>query len=110
MFAGVLLAADISGNWAGTLQAGDTPVPLTFALKQDGEKLTGTVTHPEGPSLSLNEGKVQGDKLSFFVTAEMNGTPTKFIGNGVIKGEEITLTLKADGGPDFPPAILKRTK
>ncbi len=110
MFAGALLAADISGNWSGTLQAGDSPVPLSFALKQDGEKLTGTVTHPDGPPLTLNEGKVQGDKLSFFVTAEMNGTPTKFIGNGVIKGEEIALTIKTEGGPDFPPTVLKRAK
>jgi hypothetical protein len=110
MFTGALLAGDISGNWSGALQAGDTPVPLTLALRQDGEKLTGTVTHPHGPALSLNEGKVQGDKLSFSVTGEMNGTATKVVGNGVIKGEEITLTIKADGGPDFPPTVLKRAK
>ena len=110
IFTGLLLASDISGNWTGALQAGDNPVPLTFAFKQDGEKLTGTVTHPDGPPLTLNDGKVTGDKLSFYVTAEMNGTPTKFTGEGVIKGEEITLTIKADGGVDFPPTVLKRVK
>jgi hypothetical protein len=109
VFAGLALAADISGNWSGTMQAGDSPVPLTFAFKQDGEKLTGTVTGPGGP-LELNEGKVVGDKVTFFVTADMGGTPTRFISEGVIKGEEITLNIRADGGMDFGPTLLKRIK
>ena len=109
VFVGVALAADISGNWAGTMQAGDNPVPLTFTFKQDGEKLTGTVTGPAGP-LEINEGKVAGDKVTFFVQADMGGTPTKFISEGVIKGEEISLNIRADGGMDFGPTILKRVK
>ena len=109
VFAGLALAADISGNWSGTMQAGDSPVPLTFAFKQDGEKLTGTVTGPGGP-LELNEGKVVGDKVTFYVQADMGGTPTKFISEGVIKGEEITLNIRADSGMDFGPTLLKRIK
>ena len=108
LFAGAALAADISGNWSGNLQTGDNPVPLTFAFKQAGEKLTGTVTHPQSPPLPLSEGKVVGDKVSFFVMAEMNGGPTKFICEGTLKGEEITLNIKAEGGPDFGPTLLKR--
>ena len=109
VFAGVALAADISGDWSGTLQAGDNPVPLTFTFKQDGEKLTGTVTAPSGP-LPINEGKVAGDKVSFFVQVDMGGTPTKFISEGVIKGEEISLNIRADSGMDFGPTVLKRVK
>ena len=103
------LAADITGNWTGTLQAGDNPVPLTFAFKQDGEKLTGTVTGPGGP-LPLNDGKVTGDKISFYVQTDMNGSPTKFMSEGTIKGEEITITIKAEGGPDFAPTVFKKVK
>jgi hypothetical protein len=110
IFAASALAADISGNWSGTLQAGDSPVPLTFAFKQDGAKLTGTVTHPQSPPLPLSEGKVVGDKVSFFVMADMNGGPTKFLSEGVIKGDEITLNIAAEGGPDFGPTLLKRVK
>jgi hypothetical protein len=109
IFAGAALASDISGNWTGTLQAGDNPVPLTFEFKQAGEKLTGTVTGPGGP-LALNDGKVTGDKISFYVQTDMNGSPTKFVSEGTIKGEEITITIKAEGGPDFPPTLLKRAK
>lgn len=89
---------------------GDDPVPLTFTFKQVGEKLTGTVISPQNPPLPLNEGKVSGGKISFFVMAEMNGTPTKFITDGVIKGDEITLNIKAEGGTDFGPTVLKRVK
>ncbi|MGD0771462.1 MAG: hypothetical protein ABSC05_01435 [Candidatus Solibacter sp.] len=110
IFAGAALAADISGNWSGNLQAGGDQIPLTFTFKQDGEKLTGTVTHPEAPPLPLSEGKVVGDKVSFFVMGDMNGTPTKFVSQGVIKGDEITLNIAAEGGPDFGPTLLKRAK
>ena len=90
---------------------GDNPFTLTYAFKQDGEKLTGTVTGPQGDPLPLKEGKVAGDKISFYVNVDMGGTPAKFSSEGVVKGDEITLTTKAEGGPDFgPPMILKRVK
>ena len=111
IFAGAVLAAVISGSWSGTMQMGDNPFTLTYAFKQDGEKLTGTVTGPQGDPLPLNDGKVMGDKVSFFVQVDMGGNPTKFASTGVIKGDEISLTTKAEGGPDFGgPMVLKRVK
>jgi hypothetical protein len=108
-FAGAVLAADISGNWSGTMQMGDNPLDLTFVFKQDGEKLTGTVATPSG-DLPLSEGKVVGDKISFFVMADMGGTPTKFISVGTIKGDEITIATKTDAGEDYGSMVLKRVK
>jgi hypothetical protein len=111
IFAGAALAADISGNWSGTMQMGDNPFTLTYAFKQDGEKLTGTVTGPQGQPLPLNDGKVVADKISFFVQVDMGGNPAKFISQGIVKGDEITLTTKIEGGEDFgPPMVLKRVK
>jgi hypothetical protein len=110
LFAGAALAADISGNWSGTIQMGDNPFTLAYAFKQDGEKLTGTVTGPQGDPLPLNDGKVAGDKVSFSVKVDMGGTPATFASEGTIKGDEITLTTKSEGGPDFPPVVLKRVK
>ncbi len=90
---------------------GDNPFTLTYAFKQDGEKLTGTVTGPQGEPLPLNDGKVVGDKLSFNVKVDMGGNPAKFMSEGIIKGDEITLTTKVEGGEDFGgPMILKRVK
>ena len=94
------------------MQMGDQSFPLTYAFKQDGEKVTGTVTGPQGDPLPLNEGKITGDKVSFFVQVDMGGNAAKFVSEGVIKGEEIALTTKMDGNQDFPPSsmTLKRTK
>jgi hypothetical protein len=109
ILAGAALAADVSGSWSGTLQMGDNPVALTFVLKQDGEKLTGTVATPSG-DLPLNDGKVVGDKISFVVQADMDGTPTKFLCSGVVIGDEITLTTKTERGEDFGAMVIKRIK
>src|SRR5674476_1355227 len=91
IFAAAAQAADISGNWSGTMQAGNDPVPLTFAFKQDGEQLTGTVTGPKGQPLPLNDGKVVADKVSFFVQVDMGGNPAKFISQGTVSYTHLTL-------------------
>src|ERR1017187_1689184 len=110
VLAGAGLAADITGNWTGSMSMGDNQFTLAYSFKQDGEKLTGTVTGPQGDPLPLNDGKVVGDKVSFNVKVDMGGNPAKFSSEGVIKGDEIALTTKSEGGPDFPPMVLKRGK
>jgi hypothetical protein len=111
IFAGAALA-DITGAWSGNLTMGDNQLTLTYNFKQDGAKLTGTVITPQGDPIPLVDGKVDGDKVSFAVKVDMNGTPAKFLSSGTIKGEEITITTTAETGSDFPPIslTLKRSK
>jgi len=110
-FAAIALAADITGNWAGSISVGDNQYNLIYSFKQDGEKLSGTVVREGGGEpVPLNDGKVQGDKVTFFVQAERGGTLTKYIMEGAIKGDEITLTTRTEGGPDIGPMTLKRAK
>ena len=107
--AGAALAADITGNWTGS----SDQFSLTFVFKQDGEKLTGAVTGPQGDPLPIIDGKVQGDKVSFTVKIDMGGNSMKITHEGVIKGDEITLSTKVEGGGDFGgggPMTLKRQK
>lgn len=109
--AGAALAADITGNWTGSMSMGDNQFTLSYTFKQDGEKLTGTVTGPQGDPLPLQDGKVQGDKLSFYVQFEGPNGTMKISNEGAIKGDEITLTTKMEGGPgDLPPMTLKKSK
>ena len=114
LLAGAALAADITGNWTGSMSMGDNQFTLTYNFKQDGEKLTGSVTGPQGNPLTLNEGKVQGDKISFNVSVEGPNGTFKIVSEGTIKGEEITITSKMGGGdgggPQMPPMTLKRAK
>jgi hypothetical protein len=64
---------------------------------QDGTKLTGTVTGPQGDPIDISKGKVDGDKVSFVVA--FNGMTINH--DGVISGDEIKLKTKSDQA-DFP--------
>ncbi|MBZ5725755.1 MAG: hypothetical protein LAP87_12245 [Acidobacteriia bacterium] len=105
-------AADVTGTWVGDLTTPDgNTFTLTYSLKQDGGKLTGSVAHPNGDPLEIHDGKVEGDKLSFNVSAEMNGGSMKFLCTGTVKGDEIALSTKTETGEDFGGTItIKRQK
>lgn len=100
-----VLAADVSGKWTGNMAGPDGSMSISCQLKQDGNKLTGTMDGPGG-AMEIQDGKVEGDKLSF--TVDFNGM--KILHEGEIKGDEITLTIKMDGGDGPGPITLKRAK
>jgi len=105
-------AADVTGNWAGSISGPDgNTFDLTYTFKQEGTKLTGTVTPPQGDVLPLVDGKVEGDKISFAVNVDMGGNNVKFSSEGTIKGDEITLSTTNDAGMDMGGSMkLKRVK
>jgi hypothetical protein len=106
VLSGAALAADITGSWSGTMSMGDNQFTLTYSFKQEAGKLSGTVLTPQGDTLPLSEGTVDGDKVSFTIKVDMNGSTVKFVSNGTIKGEEITITTKSEGGHDFPETAM----
>ena len=111
LFAAAAWAADVTGTWKGEMTSPDgNTFSLTYTFKQDGTKLTGTVLGPQGDALPLDNGKVEGDKISFSVKVDFNGG-TVFSSEGTINGDEITLKTKTEGGDmDFPPLTIKRQK
>src|SRR5262249_58734595 len=77
LFTGLALAADVTGDWTAQVAGPDgNTMTLNYHFKQEGAKLTGTVEGPGG-SLPVQNGTVDGDKLSF--TVVFNG------GNGDVK-------------------------
>jgi hypothetical protein len=60
-------AANINGKWNGKIEFNGESIDLVYDLKADGNKLTGNVTGPAG-TLDLEEGKVEGDKISFQIS------------------------------------------
>ncbi len=67
-----VLAAEASGTWRGTLSddrgGGDTALVI---LKQDGTMLTGTAGSSEADRHPIQNGKIQGDTVTF----EVQGPP-----------------------------------
>jgi hypothetical protein len=106
--ASAFAAADISGTWAGDMQGPDgaNGFHLAFTFKVDGAKLTGTVLGPQGDPISITEGVVAGDKITFNVS--VNGMVISHEGT-IVSADEIKLTTKSDQGP-AGVMTLKRTK
>jgi hypothetical protein len=102
-------AADISGTWAGDMKGpdGGNGFHLAFTFKVDGAKLTGTVQGPQGDSIAISEGKVDGDKITFNVS--VNGMVIVHEGT-IVSGDEIKLTSKSDQGPSGDMTLKRVTE
>ena len=93
VFTVAALAADVSGKWSGEVPARGETVKATFNFKVDGDKLTGTMTGPQG-DVTLEEGKVSGDQISF----STQGGNAKIVFKGTVSGNEIKMTRAREGG------------
>ena len=61
--------ADVTGTWKWTVERNGNTIETTLKLKQDGEKLTGTISGRQGSNdIEIEDGKVKGDAVSFKVT------------------------------------------
>ena len=83
--------ASIAGKWKMNLDVGGNAMELPVEFKQDGTKVTGTVTGPDGSSVPL-EGQLADGKLSFSLTTP-DGQPITF--NATVKDEN-TMTGSFD--------------
>jgi hypothetical protein len=103
------LAADtISGTWKGTIETPGGSFENTFILKADGAKLTGTLQGGPGGELKIEEGKIDGDKVSFAVNMDFG----KLSYTGAVSGDDLKLKVTFGGGGDMPPMDIncKRVK
>lgn len=90
--AAVAHAADITGRWLGRVSTPNGDFELVYNFRVEGETLTGALTTPGG-DLPLQDGKIQGDNLSF--TMSFGDNPVAY--TGVVKGDTIVLTSNWGG-------------
>ena len=110
------MAADVSGKWTWDQQGrGGNTVTVTMTLKQDGGKLTGTISQPGrngNMESQISDGTVNGDAIAFKVSRETpNGSFTTTY-KGSVKGETIDMEIArpAFGGGDAPPPVKVTAK
>ena len=102
-------AADATGTWKGMLETQEGKHELTFHLKADGDKLTGTVGGlREEKDVTVDEGKVQGSTITFSVMSEWEGNPIKLVYKGEVGADEIKLTMGTDDGSWSTDLTVKR--
>jgi hypothetical protein len=97
VFTFAAMAADVTGKWVAETPGrnGGPPRQMTFDLKQDGTKLTGTMSGGMGRGgatpIEISDGKVDGDKVSFTVKRETQNGPMEMKYNGTVSGDELKL-------------------
>src|SRR5579862_5071683 len=69
----VLAANDINGRWTAPFNREGTPVTLVMNLKVSGADVNGTMTTARGPEMNIENGKLDGDKISFETNLEGPG-------------------------------------
>ena len=100
-------AADVDGKWAGTVSTPGGDVNVAFDFKSDGTALSGTTTGPDGATIPIKDGKIDGEKITFLVSIDLGGMMLDINYTGVVGPAEIKLTLDFAGMPfEF---VVKKT-
>ena len=109
LFAAAAFAADVTGKWTGDMpgRGGDT-TPTTFTFKAEGDKLTGSMTGPQG-DIAIKDGKIAGDQISFNTTLEFNGNSIKLVYKGTVAGDQIKMTREREGSGQPREFTVKRS-
>jgi hypothetical protein len=93
-FALTASAADISGNWKGSAETQNGTIERTFLFKVDGGKLTGeTSSNMFGKSV-IEDGKIDGESVSFSIKVNVQGTEGKVNYKGKVDGDTIKFTVE----------------
>lgn len=101
LLAGVACAADIDGKWKADYTTPDGSArSSTFTFKADGDKLTGNVTGQSG-EVAIQDGKVAGDSITFFVMRNFGGNEVKLSYKGKLAGGEIKFTISFGDQGEF---------
>ena len=93
------VAADANGatgTWTWSMQGPNGDITTTLKLKQDGEKLTGTVTGFGGQENEIQDGTIKDGQVTFKVVRDMFGTKatttyTATLNGASLKGKSETV-------------------
>jgi len=95
--AAMVFAADVTGKWTYEQQGRQgNAQTVTLNLKADGSNLTGTISG-RGGDTQIENGKVDGNNVSFSVTREMQGNKFETKYSGTLSGDELKLKIEIVG-------------
>jgi hypothetical protein len=108
VLAALLYAADATGQWKGTLDAPDGTHTMIFDLKVSGDTLTGAMSGVAEKASEIQDGKIQGDTVSFWAMAEYQGQPIKLVFKGQVSESEIHFTMGLEDGSWSADLVVKK--
>ena len=109
VFALTASAADISGNWKGSAETPNGTIERTFIFKANGNNLTGETTSNNFGKSTIENGKVDGDNVSFTITVSMGGNDAKVEYKGkVVDADTIKFEVSVQGYDQTIELVAKR--
>ncbi len=104
-----MMAADVAGKWTAEVPGRDgAMMQQAMVFVVDGKKLTGTVAGGQGEPAKIEEGKIDGDSVTFTVNREFNGNKMTWTYTGKVSANEIQ--FKREGGRAPQEFVAKRDK
>jgi hypothetical protein len=88
--------ADATGTWTWKFEPpnGGDPIEITLKLKQDKEKLTGSIGRTEGTATEIKDGQIKDGEFSFTTTRERNGQTVTQKFTGKVDGDTMKGQVK----------------
>ena len=86
-----------SGRWTAILKKGDKTGTATLNMNISGTRVAGTLSDPSGQLWQIEVGKLEGDQLSFDVTACEHGGTKNIHFFGQVADGSITLHNESRG-------------
>ncbi len=83
------IAAAPTGTWKWSVERNGQTIETTLRLKVEDKKLTGSISGRNNSKTATEEGKVEGDDVSFTVTRVFNGKKMVQKFAGKVSGDSI---------------------
>jgi hypothetical protein len=103
------LAADFNGKWTAQFDTQVGQQKYTYEFHVDGTKLTGKAINEQFGSTDIQDGKIDGDNITFTEALNFNGNAITITYTGKIDGDEIKFTRKV-GDFATEQVVAKRAK
>ncbi len=88
-------AADVAGSWAVTVDSPNGPLEVTLTLKQDGDKLTGTVVSQMGEAPIT--GTIKDNTITFTMSMDAGGQNMVIVYKATVDGAKMAGSLDFAG-------------
>jgi hypothetical protein len=101
-------AADLTGTWKGAFDFNGNSVPVRLNLSNSGAALTGAMEGLVPSPAEIHDGKLDGEKVTFWLNSDYQGTTYKLIYNGKVSTDQIDFSFGTEDGSWGTTMILKR--
>lgn len=101
--------SDITGFWTGSFEFNGNMVPVTFKLKSDGATVTGTAEGLGAAPIEIHDGKIDGDKVTFWLDVDYQGQTYPLQYRGTIKPGQIDFDFGTEDGSWGATIVVKRS-